>query len=171
MSQKFTLPPEWAEQSAIQLTWPHKGTDWAEYLDDINATYIEMAKAISSRQKLLVVTPYKQAVENLLQNCLDERQMNNIILHECPTNDTWARDHGFITLTNNNGAYETTGFVPNVVFPCATLQDPDTGRIAIYYGAADTNVGLAFTNVDEIVTYIKEHSDLQWGDDIPDVDY
>lgn len=103
MSQKFTLPPEWAEQSAIQLTWPHKGTDWAEYLDDINATYIEMAKAISSRQKLLVVTPYKQAVENLLQNCLDERQMNNIILHECPTNDTWARDHGFITLTNNNG--------------------------------------------------------------------
>ena len=61
--------------------------------------------------------------------------------------------------------------MPSVCFPCATLQDPDTGRIAIYYGAADTNVGLAFTTVDEIVTYIKEHSDLQWGDDIPDVDY
>jgi len=67
--------------------------------------------------------------------------------------------------------YETCGFVPNVVFPCATLQDEDTGRIAIYYGAADTNVGLAFTTVDEIVAYIKEHSDLQWGDDVADVDY
>ena len=48
-------------------------------------------------------------------------------------------------------AYEERGFVPNVCFPCATLQDADTGRIAIYYGAADTVVGLAFTRVDELV--------------------
>ena len=54
--------------------------------------------------------------------------------------------------------YETTGFVPNVVFPCATLQDGDTGRIAIYYGAADTNVGLAFTTVDRVLDYIKKNS-------------
>ena len=56
--------------------------------------------------------------------------------------------------------YEERGFVPNVVFPCATLQDTDTGRIAIYYGAADTYVGLAFTRADEVVAYIKEHSQL-----------
>ncbi len=60
--------------------------------------------------------------------------------------------------------YETTGFVPNVIFPCATLQDADTGRIAIYYGAADTHVGLAFTTVDEVVNYIKAHSVLHDGD-------
>lgn len=47
--------------------------------------------------------------------------------------------------------------MPNVCFPCATLQDGDTGRIAIYYGAADTYVGLAFTEVDTLVNYIKEH--------------
>ena len=35
--------------------------------------------------------------------------------------------------------YETTGFVPNVCFPCATLQDANTGRIAVFYGAADTS--------------------------------
>ena len=60
--------------------------------------------------------------------------------------------------------YEVTGFVPNVIFPCATLQDGATGRIAIYYGAADTHVGLAFTTVDEVVKYIKEHSLLHPGD-------
>ena len=60
--------------------------------------------------------------------------------------------------------YETTGFVPNVVFPCASLQDGATGRIAIYYGAADTHVGLAFTTVDRVVSYIKEHSRLHKGD-------
>lgn len=54
--------------------------------------------------------------------------------------------------------YEERGFVPNVVFPCATIHDSATGRIAIYYGAADTYVGLAFTKVDEIVNYIKDHS-------------
>lgn len=53
--------------------------------------------------------------------------------------------------------YEERGFVPNVCFPCATLQDAATGRIAIYYGAADTYVALAFAQADELVAYIKEH--------------
>lgn len=53
--------------------------------------------------------------------------------------------------------YEEVGFVPNVVFPCATLTDAQTGRIAIYYGAADSYVALAYTTVDLVVSYIKEH--------------
>lgn len=53
--------------------------------------------------------------------------------------------------------YEERGFVPNVCFPCATLQDGETGRIAIYYGCADSYVGLAFTTVEEVVAYIKAH--------------
>lgn len=60
--------------------------------------------------------------------------------------------------------YEERGFVPNVCFPCATLQDNDTGRIAIYYGAADTYVALAFTQIDLVVNYIKEHSKLTEND-------
>ena len=54
--------------------------------------------------------------------------------------------------------YEERGFVPNVVFPCATLQDPAAGRIAVYYGAADSYVGLAFGYVDDIIGYIKARS-------------
>lgn len=53
--------------------------------------------------------------------------------------------------------YELVGDVPNVVFPCAALTDAETGRIAIYYGGADTVVGLAFTTVDETIKFIKEH--------------
>lgn len=60
--------------------------------------------------------------------------------------------------------YEERGFVPNVCFPCATLQDRDTGRIALYYGTADTYVGLAFTRVNLIVDYIQKHSDLSQSD-------
>jgi beta-1,4-mannooligosaccharide/beta-1,4-mannosyl-N-acetylglucosamine phosphorylase len=56
--------------------------------------------------------------------------------------------------------YETTGFVPNVVFPCANLYDADSGRIAIYYGTADTCTAIAFTQVDELISYIKENSEV-----------
>lgn len=54
-------------------------------------------------------------------------------------------------------SYEMTGFVPNVVFPCATVQDAETGRMAIFYGAADTYSALAFTYVDDLIDYIKAH--------------
>ncbi|RUT29564.1 glycosylase [Paenibacillus zeisoli] len=60
--------------------------------------------------------------------------------------------------------YEERGFVDNVVFPCATLHDAATGRIAIYYGAADTYVGVAYTTVDEIINYVKETNEVV-GDD------
>jgi beta-1,4-mannooligosaccharide/beta-1,4-mannosyl-N-acetylglucosamine phosphorylase len=60
--------------------------------------------------------------------------------------------------------YETTGFVPNVCFPCATLHDSASGRIAVYYGAADTHVALAYCRVDELVAYIKANSELVQGD-------
>ena len=53
--------------------------------------------------------------------------------------------------------YERVGDVDNVVFPCATLCDAETGRLAMYYGAADTVVALAFSYVDDIVKFIKEN--------------
>jgi beta-1,4-mannooligosaccharide/beta-1,4-mannosyl-N-acetylglucosamine phosphorylase len=62
-------------------------------------------------------------------------------------------------------SYEETGFVPNVVFPCATIVDPKTGRIAIYYGAADSYVALAFTTVDTLIQYAKDHHEKVGNDD------
>jgi len=51
--------------------------------------------------------------------------------------------------------YECVGDVPNVVFPCAALVDGDTGRMAIYYGGADTVVALAFAHIEELVGFVK----------------
>lgn len=52
--------------------------------------------------------------------------------------------------------YELTGDVPNVTFPCAALHDPATGRIAIYYGCADTVTGLAFGYISAIIEFTKK---------------
>jgi beta-1,4-mannooligosaccharide/beta-1,4-mannosyl-N-acetylglucosamine phosphorylase len=54
--------------------------------------------------------------------------------------------------------YESVGNVPNVCFPCATLVDGATGRMALYYGCADTVVGLAFGTVQELVEFTKANS-------------
>ena len=54
--------------------------------------------------------------------------------------------------------YECVGDVPNVAFPCAALHDPESGRIAIYYGCADTVTGLAFGYIPEIVEFTKKTS-------------
>jgi beta-1,4-mannooligosaccharide/beta-1,4-mannosyl-N-acetylglucosamine phosphorylase len=56
--------------------------------------------------------------------------------------------------------YERVGDTANVVFPCAALCDAPSGRIAIYYGAADTVVGLAFAYVDEVIDFIKGNSEV-----------
>ena len=64
-----------------------------------------------------------------------------------------GRTRSFLMAPREN--YECVGDVPNVVFPCAALCDKDTGRLAIYYGAADTVTGLAFSRVDDIVDAIR----------------
>jgi beta-1,4-mannooligosaccharide/beta-1,4-mannosyl-N-acetylglucosamine phosphorylase len=61
-------------------------------------------------------------------------------------------------LLNPREYYECVGDVPNVTFPCAALFDPPTGRIAIYYGGADTVTCLAFAKFDELMDFIRENS-------------
>jgi agmatine/peptidylarginine deiminase len=75
---KRRMMAEWEPQSMVQLTWPHKDTDWAPMLPEITAVYEEMAREIAKREPLLIVAP-----------------------EEFISNDTWARDHGFITVEDH----------------------------------------------------------------------
>ncbi len=54
--------------------------------------------------------------------------------------------------------YERAGDVPNVVFPNAAVLDEKTGRLALYYGCADTYIGLAYARLDELVDHIRRTS-------------
>ena len=71
------MPAEWERQSAVQLTMPHEHTDWVPILPEILAVYEEMRREISKREPLIIVD-------------------------DIPHNDTWARDHGFITCLTPN---------------------------------------------------------------------
>jgi agmatine/peptidylarginine deiminase len=54
---KRRMMAEWEPQRGVQLTWPHKDTDWAPILPEITAVYEEMAREISKREDVLIVAP------------------------------------------------------------------------------------------------------------------
>ena len=94
MEDRVIFPAEWYPQSAVQLTWPHKGTDWAPLLSEVIPCFVTIAKEIMKREKLLIVCPDEQEVRAVLGE-VDE---SKIIFREMDTNDTWARDHGGISV-------------------------------------------------------------------------
>lgn len=63
-------------------------------------------------------------------------------------------------ILNPRELYECVGDTANVAFPVAVLVDAPTGRLAIYYGAADTVTALAFAQVDELIDFVKSNSAL-----------
>ncbi len=94
MEDKIILPAEWYPQSAIQLTWPHKDTDWAPILDEVIPCFVSIAKEVIKREKLLIVCVDEQAVREQL----GEVDYSRVLFREMETNDTWARDHGGISV-------------------------------------------------------------------------
>lgn len=98
--RQLYMPAEWHRLEMVQLTWPHEKTDWNYMLAEVEECYIELAKAISSRTQLLIVAPDTKKVFTMLEK--NGAAMSNITLFECDTNDTWARDHAFITILGDN---------------------------------------------------------------------
>ena len=85
------FPSEWERQQFVQLTFPHRQTDWCPILPDVLACYRAMATAITRYEPLLVVAQDTELAEATLSG------LDNIQIIGIPTNDTWSRDHGFIT--------------------------------------------------------------------------
>ena len=94
------LPAEWAPQRGVQLTWPHAQTDWSYMLEEVQACFANIAREIARRELLLIVTPEPEQVRQQISGCVN---MDNVRFMQCDTNDTWARDHGPITLIDPDG--------------------------------------------------------------------
>lgn len=94
------LPAEWFAQSGVQLTWPHAGTDWAYMLPEVQACFVNIAREIAKRELLLIVTLEPEEVKKQIVSSVN---MQNVRFLTCETDDTWARDHGAITLMDADG--------------------------------------------------------------------
>ena len=88
------LPAEWELQDAIQIAFPSKHSDWQNYWEEVIPCYVNIIKMIASYQPLIIVGDDKNEVEYYLRDL----EKTNIHVIELPINDTWARDHGAITV-------------------------------------------------------------------------
>ena len=88
---------EWDCQDGILIAWPHAGTDWAYMLDEVTACYVEIARAIlNDDERLVIVAPDADEVRESLGPDVDWQRVEIV---ELPTNDTWIRDYGPITVS------------------------------------------------------------------------
>ncbi len=55
--------------------------------------------------------------------------------------------------------YEQVGDVPGVVFPCGLIHDPESDELRLYYGAADSCIGLATASLSEVLQFVVEHGE------------
>ncbi|MEA3498103.1 MAG: agmatine deiminase family protein [Campylobacterota bacterium] len=93
-----TLPAQWEAQEFVQLVFPHKNTDWNEYLDEAIETFVNIANIIASYQKCLIVAKDLTYVKSLFKN---KKIKKNITFVRINSNDTWSRDFGGITVELN----------------------------------------------------------------------
>ncbi len=92
MMKDIVLPAEWEAQEFVQLVFPHKDTDWVEYLDDAIATFVNIAKTIAKYQKCLIVAKNLQYIKSLF------KVHKNLTFVRLDSDDTWSRDFGGITI-------------------------------------------------------------------------
>ena len=64
-------------------------------LAEVQECFINIAREIAKRELLLIVTPEPEEVKKQIAATVN---MDNVRFLECATNDTWARDHGAITM-------------------------------------------------------------------------
>ena len=97
----WRFPAEWEPQAAVVLAWPHAGTDWAPWLKDVEASYIELARAILTRSSLLLLVKNK-ALETRALRLIDrddDRASGKLRTTRYDYDDTWLRDTGPISLS------------------------------------------------------------------------
>lgn len=90
----INYPAEWYPQSAIQITWPHKDTDWVDILDEVTAFYVNLSREIIKHTHLLIVCNKSKEVRKYFSSTT----LKKITLVEIKSNDTWSRDHGAIAV-------------------------------------------------------------------------
>lgn len=97
------LPAEWHKQDAILLTWPHSGTDWADRLDAVEAVYLDIVGALSHTQDVVIQLHESVDPERLTVQ-FERESINQARCHlvRVDSDDTWARDHGPITVLEDD---------------------------------------------------------------------
>lgn len=89
------LKAEWEKQSAVMLAFPHKNSDWIDYINEARENFLEIIRQIAFFQKVIVCVDIE---DDEGMEILQKSNLKNLQIIKIPTNDTWARDFGPISI-------------------------------------------------------------------------
>lgn len=92
------FPAEWEYDCSVLLAWPHDDTDWNYMINEVNQCYIDLVKAIIEFHPVIIVAPKTDYIRNFF----NENDLTNIKFVNIPTNDTWTRDYGPLSIIVND---------------------------------------------------------------------
>lgn len=92
------MPAEFEEQSFVQLIFPHKHSDWIEYLEEAQACFIDIATAIARYEKCLIIC------DNLEEVKTHFKDQTNLYFIQYQSDDTWARDCSALSVVEDEKA-------------------------------------------------------------------
>ncbi len=98
------LEPEWARQDAVLLTWPHPRSDWADQLEAIETTYLHLTRAICAHEPVIILCYDAEHRGHVAGQLAAADIPPGVRLVEIPTNDTWIRDYGPLSLASGGQA-------------------------------------------------------------------
>lgn len=104
-AQGWRMPAEWEPHEATWLSWPHNPKTWPDrdfaVVEDI---WAQMAAALAPGEIVNILA--SQHLHERVRKALSKRSVpeDRIRLHDVPTNDVWARDHGPIFLIRGEGS-------------------------------------------------------------------
>jgi agmatine deiminase len=141
------LPAEWEPQSGVQLTWPHKDSDWAPMLDRVGPVFVEIAFHICRREKLLLVCHDDEHREHILALLATRgTDLSRVQSHVLPSNDTWARDHGPISVLEDDRPrlldFVFNGWGRKFSAELDNRLTPELERLSAFHGTAVEHIDM-----------------------------
>ncbi len=114
LATQCTLPPEWAAQSGVMLTWPHQETIWVDMLEDIDHVFVQVSAAITQYEKL-IITCFDDTHRQHIMSLLQQANINITKIHFplAASNDIWVRDHGPICVMSADNKHHLLDFTFN----------------------------------------------------------
>jgi agmatine deiminase len=87
----YRWPAEWEPHAATWLAWPHNRQTWPGKFEPIPPLFAQLVRTIALYETVNVLAG-GEVVASQAKRLVGD--LNNVVLHDIPTNDAWTRDHG-----------------------------------------------------------------------------
>ncbi len=101
----YRMPAEWEPHSGTWLTWPHNPETWPDQdMQQVETEFLEIIRPLAKNESVHILVNDEE-MESSVASILNGNnvKMENIFLHDIPTNDSWIRDYGPNFIVNSDG--------------------------------------------------------------------